>query len=251
MTRYKFVSTIFLLPDRCDNGSCSIVNVDFPDVINVRNQLISNHEREKNVACDLKDYSWMNEVDGSNGVVFFAAGVFHYFKREEVKSLVLELSKRYEKGCLIFDSVGKLGLKLMMSKILKNMGIKDVEGLFYVNNTIKELNWSDKIKVTSKGYMLGYYSATGALYSFSNQLKECYERLEGEAKYALLLENDLIFTVTMGSSGHATVKGKFQERPDINNVLSFEMDTDQSCFLSVISGIESLKDKYGDMQGVK
>lgn len=142
----------------CDNGSCSIVNVDFPDVINVRNQLISNHEREKNVACDLKDYSWMNEVDGSNGVVFFAAGVFHYFKREEVKSLVLELSKRYEKGCLIFDSVGKLGLKLMMSKILKNMGIKDVEGLFYVNNTIKELNWSDKIKVTSKGYMLGYYN---------------------------------------------------------------------------------------------
>ena len=96
-----------------------------------------------------------------------------------------------------------------------------------------------------------YYLATGALYSFSNQLKECYERLEGEARYALLLENDFIFTVTMGSSGHATVKGKFQERPDINNVLSFEMDTDQSCFLSVISGIESLKDKYGDMQGVK
>ena len=55
----------------------------------------------------------------------------------------------------------------------------------------------------------------------------------------------------MGSSGHATVKGKSQERPDINNVLSFEMDTDQSCFLSVISGIESLKDKYGDMQDIK
>ena len=79
-----------------------------------------------------------------------------------------------------------------------------------------------------------YYSATGALYSFSNQLKECYERLKGEAKYALLLENDLIFTVTMGSSGHATVKGKFQERPDINNVLSFEMDTDQSCLLLIL-----------------
>ena len=55
----------------------------------------------------------------------------------------------------------------------------------------------------------------------------------------------------MGSSRHATVKGKSQERPDINNVLSFEMDTDQSCFLSVISGIESLKDKYGDMQDIK
>lgn len=141
----------------CDNGLCQIVNVDFPDVIGVRNQLISKYAREINIACDLKDYSWMNEVDGTNGVLFFAAGVFHYFKRNEVKELVLELSKRYSKGCLVFDSIGKLGLKLMMSKILKNMGISDVDGLFYTNNPRKDLDWSDKIKVTSKGYMLGYY----------------------------------------------------------------------------------------------
>ncbi len=50
---------------------------------------------------------------------------------------MLELSKRYPGGCLIFDSVGKLGLKLMMSKTLRNMGIRDVEGLFYVNDPNK------------------------------------------------------------------------------------------------------------------
>jgi hypothetical protein len=69
----------------------------------------------------------------------------------------LELSTRYPGGCLVFDSVGKLGLKLMMAKTLKNMGINDVDGYFYVNDPQKDLNWSDKIKVTSKGYMLGYY----------------------------------------------------------------------------------------------
>lgn len=63
-----------------------------------------------------------------------------------MRDLVLELSKRYVGGCLIFDSVGKLGLKLMMSKTLKNMGISAVEGLFYTNNPIQDLNWSDKIK---------------------------------------------------------------------------------------------------------
>ncbi|MGI6690796.1 MAG: class I SAM-dependent methyltransferase [Christensenellales bacterium] len=141
----------------CDNGLCTMVNVDFPDVISVREQLIDKHERETNISCDLRDYSWMDQVDGSNGVIFFAAGVFHYFKKEEVKSLVLELSTRYPGGCLVFDSVGKLGLKLMMSKTLKNMDISDVDGYFYVNNPPKDLNWSDKIKVTSKGYMLGYY----------------------------------------------------------------------------------------------
>lgn len=141
----------------CDNGLCNIVNIDFPDVISIRKQLISEHEREKNIACDLKDYSWINEIDGSNGVIFFAAGVFHYFKTKEVKTLVLKLSREYPGGCLVFDSVGKLGLKLMMKKVLKNMGISDVEGLFYVNNPKKDLSWSEKIRVGSKGYMLGYY----------------------------------------------------------------------------------------------
>ena len=79
----------------CDNGLCNIVNIDFPDVISIRKQLISEHEREKNIACDLKDYSWINEIDGSNDVIFFAAGVFHYFKTKEVKTLVLKLSREY------------------------------------------------------------------------------------------------------------------------------------------------------------
>lgn len=140
----------------CDNGLCNIVNVDFNDIISVRNKLIFPGEREINVPCDLRDYSWMDNVDGSDGVIFFAAGVFHYFKREEVKDFILELSKRYPGGCIVFDTVGKLGLKIMLSKTLKNMGIDDVDGFFYVSN-INELMWSDRIKVTCKGYMLGYY----------------------------------------------------------------------------------------------
>ncbi len=154
----------------CDNGRCSIVNIDFPDIIEIRKKLIAEQNREKNIACDLKDYTWMKEIDDSKGVIFFAAGVFHYFKMDEVKELVLELAKRYTGGCLVFDSVGKLGLKLMMSKTLKNMGIKDVDGFFYINNPEKDLNWSEKIKVTSKGYMLGYYGMKSPNIHFTHRL---------------------------------------------------------------------------------
>lgn len=154
----------------CDNGICHIVNIDFPDIIEIREKLIAEQDREKNIACDLKDYSWMKEIDASKGVIFFVAGVFHYFKMDEVKALVLELAKRYTGGCLVFDSVGKLGLKLMMSKTLKNMGIKDVDGFFYINNPEKDLNWSEKIKVTSKGYMLGYYDMKSPNIHFTHRL---------------------------------------------------------------------------------
>lgn len=95
------------------------------------------------------------------------------------------------------------------------------------------------------------FSATGALYRFSDSLKKCYETLRGTAEYRLFLENDLVFTVSMTANGHASVKGTYQERPDQATVLAFEMETDQTCFLPVIQGIDGLKHTYGDMQGIK
>lgn len=141
----------------CDNKTCQIVNVDFPDIIETREKLIAIGEREKNIACDLKDYSWMDSLDASRGIIFFAAGVFHYFKTTEVKDMIFELSKRYPGGRLIFDTVGKFGLKMMISTNLRSMGIKDVQGYFYVNNPLEDLNWFENIKVSAKKYMLGYY----------------------------------------------------------------------------------------------
>lgn len=112
----------------------------------------------------------MDKIDASKGVILFAAGVFHYFKMDEVKELVLELAKRYTGGCLVFDSVGKLGLKLMMSKILKNIDIDNVDSFFYINNPKEDLNWSKNIKVSSKGYMLGYYDMKSPNIHFIHRL---------------------------------------------------------------------------------
>jgi hypothetical protein len=94
------------------------------------------------------------------------------------------------------------------------------------------------------------YSATGALYRFSNELKNCYQNLKGQAEYRLRLENDLFFALAMTSSGHAEVSGTFRERPDKKNILHFIMNTDQTCFLQVIQSIDELKKTYGDMQGI-
>lgn len=95
------------------------------------------------------------------------------------------------------------------------------------------------------------FSATGALYRFADELRNCYNTLSGTAEYKLWLENDLSFKVVMESGGHAVINGRFQERPDRNNVFEFEMETDQTCFLSVIQEIEALKEVYGGMMGKK
>lgn len=40
---------------RCDNGSCRIYNIDFPNVIAVRNELLPAGGREENLPFDLND----------------------------------------------------------------------------------------------------------------------------------------------------------------------------------------------------
>lgn len=59
----------------CDNGRCKIYNLDFPDVIALRQQLLPAGDREHNIPCDLKDTAWFGKIDASGGAVFFASGV--------------------------------------------------------------------------------------------------------------------------------------------------------------------------------
>lgn len=140
-----------------DNGLCKIYNLDFPDVIKVRNELIPERERETNIGCNLNDYEWFDKIDASNGVVFFAAGVFYYFTMEQVKNLVKSMANAFPGGKLVFDGACKKAVKLMLKTWIKEAKIKDVNAYFYVSNAKKELSlWSEKLKVSSKGYMLGY-----------------------------------------------------------------------------------------------
>ena len=142
---------------KCDNGECKIYNLDFESVIAVRNELLPAGEREENIACDLNDTSWFEKIDSSGGVVFFASGVFYYFLKEQVKTLVCKMAERFRNGRMVFDGANKTAVKMIAKTWLKTAKIKDVSAYFAVSKAKKELTpWSDKIIVSSRGYMLGY-----------------------------------------------------------------------------------------------
>ena len=146
---------------KCDNGSCHGFNIDMPDVINVRNELLPEGKREENIPCDLNDFSWMEKIIETNpvenGAVFFASGVFYYFKTEEVKKLVCKMAEKFPGSVLVFDSCNQRGAKLMTKTWLKEAGIKDVSAFFSLENETLLAGWSSLIKsVSSKSYMRGY-----------------------------------------------------------------------------------------------
>ena len=141
----------------CDNGSCKIYNLDYPDVIAVRNELLPVGEREENIPCDLNDTAWFSKIDASGGAVFFASGVFYYFLTEQVKALVQSMANSFPGGVLVFDAANRTAVKMIAKTWLKSAKIKDVGAYFAVSDAPKEIGaWDNRLRVTSRGYMLGY-----------------------------------------------------------------------------------------------
>ena len=141
----------------CDNGSCKIYNLDFPDVIAVRNELLPAGEREENIPGNLNDAAWFSQIDASGGAVFFASGVFYYFLTEQVKALVQAMAGAFPGGVLVFDAANRTAVKMIAKTWLKSAKIKDVGAYFAVSNAPKEIGaWDSRLQVTSRGYMLGY-----------------------------------------------------------------------------------------------
>lgn len=148
----------------CDNGQCRIYNVDLPGVMAVREALLPAGEREKNLAADLNDFSWFDAIDtpAEDGAVFFAAGVFYYFRTKQVRALCAAMAERFPGGRLVFDAAGQAAVKLMLKTWVKQAGIRDVGAYFSVQDAEKELAaWSDRLTVSSRGYMLGYQPIRG------------------------------------------------------------------------------------------
>lgn len=141
----------------CDNGTCRIYNIDYPDVIEVRNDLIPPGAREVNIACDLNDISWFQAIDASGGAVFFASGVFYYFLRSQVQKLVTAMAAAFPGGRLVFDAANRTAVKLMLKTWVKYAKIKDVGAYFSVEDAQTELSpWTKESKVSSRNFMLGY-----------------------------------------------------------------------------------------------
>lgn len=141
----------------CDNGSCVIYNLDFPDVIAARDAMLPAGDREHNIPCNLNDTAWFDEIDASGGAVFFAAGVFYYFLKDQVRTLVQKMAGAFPGAKLVFDAANERAVKLMLKTWIKDAEIKDVGAYFAVSDAAREIAaWDKRIAVSSRGYMLGY-----------------------------------------------------------------------------------------------
>ncbi|MCI4676646.1 class I SAM-dependent methyltransferase [Candidatus Mycolicibacterium alkanivorans] len=104
---------------RIDNGHLTWLSVDLPPIVELRQQLLPESPRLHYRAQSALDYSWMDRVDDSNGVLITAEGLFQYLQRDAVFDLISACAKRFPGGQLVFDSVPRF-----LSTYSRRRGIK-------------------------------------------------------------------------------------------------------------------------------
>ncbi|MEM6261533.1 MAG: class I SAM-dependent methyltransferase [Bacteroidota bacterium] len=84
--------------------------LDIPEVMHIRDQLIPSHENETYLSASMLDTFWMDKLGSKHPCgqfLFIIEGVLMYFEEEEVRTVFQHLAQRFPKGELLFDIVGE------------------------------------------------------------------------------------------------------------------------------------------------
>jgi methyltransferase (TIGR00027 family) len=103
---------------RVDNGRVRFFDLDLPEMIKFKTQLIDQNDRYRMISRSVLDFSWMDQVEEiKKPVLFLAEGVFMYLPEDQVKKLVLEMQRRFPESELVCELTNRTWVEGFWGKI--------------------------------------------------------------------------------------------------------------------------------------
>lgn len=134
--------------ERVDNGKLTWLDIDLPDVIELRQKYIKDNERRKSIGYSVFSNEWYSRILNRDHILFLMAGVIYYFTENEIKSLFTNLKKEFGSFELLFDYCSKNGVKMANKKVIAKGGMTQGSNLVWGTDDIHEiLNWNINIEI--------------------------------------------------------------------------------------------------------
>jgi methyltransferase (TIGR00027 family) len=139
---------------RIDDGRLHLYDVDLPEVIALKRDLVEETDRYHLIARSVLEHEWMDRLaSGHQGpFLFLAEGLFMYLPPEGARSLVVELQSRFPGSELVFETVSSAwlrpSLKWMLDlKLQKQLGLgKGASFRFGIRDAHEPEGWSPGIR---------------------------------------------------------------------------------------------------------
>jgi O-methyltransferase involved in polyketide biosynthesis len=92
---------------RIENQNCKFIELDLPDVIDLKKELVKDHLAYEMIACSALVTSWIDTVtvNGNTDFLLIAEGLFMWFPPREAERLFKEIGERFSCSQLVLDMV--------------------------------------------------------------------------------------------------------------------------------------------------
>ena len=108
------------------------VEVDLPEVIEVKKQVLGDIARYLMIGCSVTDEKWIQKIlpIQRDNVLFIAEGLFMYLPRDEVIQIFNRLSASFTKSQIAVEVVSEsftrgIGKRLLKSKMQRSFGMRE------------------------------------------------------------------------------------------------------------------------------
>jgi O-methyltransferase involved in polyketide biosynthesis len=139
--------------ERIDNGKLRWYDLDLADVIELRKKFIKENERRKFIAASFLERDWLDNIEVEGNVLFIAAGLFYYFKENEIKEFIIRLIDSYTGSEILFDVSSPIGVKIANKKVIESSGLDKKSFLTWgLKNKKDMLTWDSRIRIVGTYY---------------------------------------------------------------------------------------------------
>jgi methyltransferase (TIGR00027 family) len=161
---------------RVDNGQVQFFDLDLPDMIRLKRQLLLENERYHMIGQSVLDFKWMDPIAERNRpALILAEGVFMYLPKDKVKELVLELQRRFPDSELVCELTNRTWVegfwgKMASAKMQRRFNMRSDAGFkFGVSKASEFETWGEGIEFLEKWfYMEENHPKLGLMRIFRN-----------------------------------------------------------------------------------
>ncbi len=147
-----FETMAFRLSSLCDKAH--FYQVDFPFVIENREMVLGILPNETFVSGNANELDFSQHMDCTVPTIFVVAGVFQYFKEQEVLALIAKLQKQFSGAEILFDITDEFGIKYV-NKYVQKTGNKDAMMYFFINDPKEFAKQADIKFISANGFYGG------------------------------------------------------------------------------------------------
>jgi O-methyltransferase involved in polyketide biosynthesis len=106
---------------RIDNEKCKYIELDFPEVIQLKKEILKDHLGYEVIGGSVLDSSWIDKVtkNGNTDFLLLAEGLFMWFPPQDAIRLFKEIGERFYRSQLVLDMVSEKYTKGIWKKLFR------------------------------------------------------------------------------------------------------------------------------------